>query len=56
MSNLGRDGGGSLGGQRGDYCGRDLCLKGRGGFCISHPKRNEKPWPGVGEGGGSSWN
>jgi hypothetical protein len=31
--------GGGLGGQRGSDCGRDLRLKGRGGF--SHPKRNK---------------
>jgi hypothetical protein len=34
--------GGSLGGQRGCDCGRDLCLEGRGGGGISHPKRNKK--------------
>ncbi len=37
MSN--RCGGSGLGGEHGGYCGRDLCLKGRGGVC--HPKRNE---------------
>ncbi len=47
-------GGGSLGGQRGDDCRIDLGLKDCGGFCISHPKRNKKRWPGVGEGGGNS--
>ncbi len=33
-------GGGGLGGERGGDCGRDLCLKGRGGEC--HPKKNKK--------------
>ncbi len=47
-----RCGGGGLGSERGGDCGRDLRLKGRGGVC--HPKRNEKLWPGVGEGGGNS--
>ncbi len=32
-------GGGGLGGERGGDCGRDLCLKGRGGF--RHPKINK---------------
>jgi hypothetical protein len=34
-------GGGGLGSQRGDDCGSDLCLKGRGGFGIRHPKNNK---------------
>jgi hypothetical protein len=54
MSDLRRNGGGSLGGQHGDDCRIDLGLKNCGGFCISHPKRNEKRWPGVGKGGGNS--
>ncbi len=37
MSN--RCGGGGLGGERGDDCGRDLCLKGRSGVC--HPEINK---------------
>jgi len=48
----GRDGG-SLGGQRGGDCGRDLHLEGRGGGGLSHLKREEKLWPGAGVGGGS---
>jgi hypothetical protein len=37
----GSDGGG-LGGKRGGDCGCDLRLKGCGGLCICHPKRNNK--------------
>jgi hypothetical protein len=37
-----RSDGGGLGGKRGGDCGRDLGLQGRGGFCVSHPKRNGK--------------
>ncbi len=32
-------GGGGLSGECGGDCGRDLCLKGRGGFC--HPAINK---------------
>jgi hypothetical protein len=34
-------GGGGLGSQCGGDCNRNLCLKGRGGFGVSHPKRNK---------------
>jgi hypothetical protein len=33
--------GGGLGGERGGDCGCDLRLKGCGGLCVCHPKRNE---------------
>jgi hypothetical protein len=33
--------GGGLGGECGGDCGRDLRLKGCGGLCVCHPKRNE---------------
>jgi hypothetical protein len=32
---------GGLGGERGGDCGCDLFLKGCGGLCVCHPKRNE---------------